>query len=98
MKTEDLTTDELFKALPSFINVKGTFYHFGLHKGNKRIIVEYKTNNRKGGKNLGDTYRSGKNLKEALKSMLDWLIKFDYYDQESRNILLDMIRNSKNNV
>jgi len=96
MKTEDLNTDELFKALPAFVNVNGKLYFFKLIKGNNRIIVEYKMNDSEGGASLDSTYRGGKTLKDALKSMLDWLIEFDYYDKISENILLDMIKNSKN--
>lgn len=79
MKTEILTTDELFKALPAFINDEGDLYHFNLIKGRNRIIVEYSMNKSEGGHSLRSTYRSGDTLKEALKSMLDWLIEFEYY-------------------
>ena len=42
MNTEKLTTDELFTALPSFINKNGMLYHFELIKGNKRVIISYR--------------------------------------------------------
>lgn len=92
MNTENLNTDELFEALPSFINVEGDLYHFGLIKGSKRIIIDYTMNKSEGRKALCQTYWSGKTIKEALKNCLDWLIKFDYYDKRSENILLDMIK------
>lgn len=96
MNTENLTTDELFKALPSFINVDGDLYHFKLIKGGKRVNVSYQMNQSEGGKSLGNTHRSAKTLKETLKSMLDWLIEFGYYNKRSENILVDMIKNSQN--
>lgn len=92
---EKLNTDELFKALPAFVNVGGDLYFFKLIKGNNRIIVEYKMNDSEGGKYLGSTYRGGKTLNSAMRSMLGWLIEFDYYDKVSENILLDMIKNIK---
>ena len=93
MDTEKLTTDELFAALPGFINVKGDFYHFNLIKG-KRILISYQTNPSEGGKYLCSTYRTGKTLKEALKSMLDWLIESKYYNLKSENILIDMLKHA----
>ena len=93
MKTEGLNTDELFKALPSFINLDGNLYHFNLFKGSKRIIIDYTMNKSEGGKSLSNTYWGGKTLKEALKSCLDWLIEHEYYDQKSKNIFIDMIKN-----
>ena len=96
MNTNEMNTDELFKALPMMVNINGNFYCFYLIKGQKRISVGYKTNSDKGGKHLCDTRRSGKTLKEALKSMLDWLIEFNYYGKESDNILVDMIHDSLN--
>lgn len=96
MDTSKLTTDQLFNTLPSMVNVNGNFYHFRLIKGNKRIIVEYKTNPSEGERNLRSTFRTGKTLKEALKSMLDWLIEFGYYNRKSDNILVDMIHNNLN--
>jgi len=92
MKTENLNTDELFEALPNFINVEGELYHFSLIKGSKRIIIDYTMNKSEGGKSLCQTYWSGKTIKEALKNCLDWLIKFDYNNKKSENILLDMIK------
>lgn len=96
MDIEKLNTDELFKALPSMINMNGNFYHFKLIKGAKRIIVRYQTNVDEGSRCLGSTSRSGDTLKDALKSMVGWLIEFKYYEKESDNILLDMIHNSLN--
>lgn len=93
MKTENLTTDELFKELPSFINDEGTLYHFKLIKGSKRIIIDYVTNG--GSKSLSRRYWTGDTLYDALKETLDWLIKYGYYKKESENILLDMIKMSK---
>ena len=87
MKTEKLTTEELFCALPNFINIRGTLYHFGLCKGNNRVIVWYKTNESAGGEYLGVTSRSGKDLKDALKQMLDWLIEFEYFKEKDDNSL-----------
>ena len=98
MDTNEMNTDELFKALPMMVNDHGNFYFFYLMKGQKRISVGYKMNESKGGKHLCDTRRSGKTLKEALKSMLDWLIKFDYYGKTSNNILVDMIHDSLNST
>lgn len=95
MDTKNLTTDQLFKALPSFVNVKGDLYHFGLYKGGKRIAVEYRMNESEGGKALANTYRTGNTLKEVLKNTLEWLIEFGYYDLKSDNIILDMIKQSK---
>ena len=94
-ETKNLSTDDLFKALPSFVNVDGDFYHFSLVKGLNRIIVCYQMNQNEGGKCLENTNRSGKTTKDALKSMLDWLIQFGYYNKKSENILLDMIKKSK---
>lgn len=87
-------TDALFNALPSFINIKGDLYHFGLSKGINGIKCWYKMNDIDGGKYLADTSRGGKTLNAALHSMLNWLIEFDYYDVKSDNILADMIRSS----
>jgi len=89
MNTEKLTTDELFNALPSFVNVNGKLYHFSLIKGSKRIIIDYTLNESEGGHSLCKTYWSGKTLKESLKTCLDWLIEHDYYNQTSKNILID---------
>jgi hypothetical protein len=97
MKTELLSTDELFDALPPFVIVKGSFYFFKLIKGNNGIIVEYKMNQSEGGRNLADTYRREKNLKDALKSMLDWLIEFNYYDSRRKKKLMDIIKNIEEN-
>lgn len=94
MDTKTMTTDELFKALPMMVNDNGDFYFFYLMKGQKRINVGYRMNPSEGGKHLDNTRRCGKTLKEALKSMLDWLIEFNYYGKESNNILVDMIKNA----
>lgn len=97
MDTNKMNTDELFKALPMMVNDNGNFYFFYLVKGMKRISVGYKMNDSAGGKHLDNTRRSGKTIKEALKNILDWLIKFDYYNKPSSNILVDMIHDSLNN-
>lgn len=89
MKTENLTTDELFNSLPNFINLKGDIYHFGSIKGSNRIIIFYKRDN---GKYLCDTHRTGETLQTALKSMLDWLIDFKFYELKSENLFEDMTK------
>lgn len=81
MNTELLNTDELFKVLPSFVNKNGVLYHFNLIKGNNGILVWYAKNKSEGGEYLDETYRRGKTLKDALKSMLDWLIQFNYLSE-----------------
>lgn len=91
MNTEELNTDELFKALPSFINVDGKLYHFSMIKGSKRVLIDYRMNASEGGHPLCNAYWGGKTLKDALKNCLDWLIEHEYYDQPKRNILQDMI-------
>ena len=95
MNTELLSTDELFKALPSFVNKNGILYHFHLIKGNNGILVWYAKNKSEGGEYLDDTYRMGDNLNDALKQMLDWLIEFNYLGDNNRNILEDMLNNIK---
>lgn len=92
-KRIEFTTDALFNTLPNFINIDGKLYHFGLIKGNKNIIVWYRMNESEGGEYLGNTSRDGDNLNEALRNMLDWLIKFDYLTNKSNNIVINKISN-----
>lgn len=86
--TENLSTDELFERLESFINLEGTLYHFYLIKG-KQVLCWYENEK---GDYLGNTYRGADNLHDCLKNQLDWLLKFNYYAYESENILLDMFK------
>lgn len=77
LNTADMTTDELFEALPLFIQVGMDFYNFELVKGRKRNIVCYQMN--RSSKCLDDIRKGGDTLKEALKTMLDWLIESGYH-------------------
>jgi hypothetical protein len=74
-----MTTDELWDALPMRV-YDNDDYFLDVFKGSKRVIVQYKTNRDEAGfyKCLRNTYRGGTTLNEALQSMYDWLLKFDY--------------------
>lgn len=74
-----MTTDEIFVKLPNFIiGDKNKMYFFSLIKGSNRIHVEYKSQD---SKYLRNTRRSGKTLQDALLSMYNWLVKFEYINE-----------------
>ena len=94
MDTSEMNSDELFKSLPTIINDSTGTYGLYIHKGMNRIIVSYKTNRDDDGnvKHLSGTSRTGHTLEEALRSMVNWLIEFGYYDNyqiENRNKIID---------
>lgn len=86
-----LSTDQLYKALPSFINVGGELYALRIYKTNK-TVVEYRNYD---GKCLNHTFRTGKDLKTALRNMVVFLNDFGFYDKmASGNRLKKVIRDS----
>ncbi len=75
---DNLTTDEIFDMLPTMVRHHNNEYigeyFLKLFKGLKGIIIEYDD----GQHNLGQTYRRGKNLRDAVIQMHEWLVKFGY--------------------
>jgi hypothetical protein len=70
------STDILFKKLPSVINIDGDF--FGLKiapTSTNKVHIWYESDDTG---NLGNTVRVGKDLRDALSQMYDWLIRFGY--------------------
>lgn len=95
-----MSTDEMFRTLPSIINDKGELYALHIFKGSKRIIIQYRTDLDINGhrKYLANTRRSSEvSLEHALRSMLNWLIKFGYYNNHlvnQRNNTISELTNS----
>jgi hypothetical protein len=88
----ELTTDELFLIMPSFVNVCGDLYHFNLIKGNKRFIISYEQNQSEGGRILNNTRRSDKKIKKALLSMLYFLLEFNYLGEIQINKIYQSLK------
>lgn len=88
------STDTIFSKLPSMISLNGDYYHFYLFKGTNRINVGYRMNAEEGGKDIYNTYRTGKTITEALINMRNALIEWKLLEQNS-NILLDMVKHSQ---
>lgn len=94
MTKDGLSSDEIFNLLPLFVHENNEPYSFKLvkHSTKKRVNVSYVSNS---GTYLGLTQRSGKTLREALLNMLNWLVEFEYYEQDKGNIFQLMINQSE---
>lgn len=83
-----MTTDNLAEVLPPYVIHENEVYSMKItkHSTKHRWCMEYKNKT----KNLGNTYRSGETIYEAIENMIDFLIEFKYL-KEPDNILQQMI-------
>lgn len=75
-----MKVEEIFDKLPASVYDEKTkkLYHMKLIKSNSGVMVDYVSND---GFGLGNTYREGKNLEDALNQMYVWLVDFGYMEK-----------------